>query len=292
MPGCYNVPMRDGSGSRRSRILVPVALLVLCGSVLAGGSARGATSSQADLGALNVTYTSATAFQVKLGNGTVVGNGSVVPAGSYQVFVYDASEDLSPKFAFSGPGVSLSSDLNSTGMGIDIPATFGPYTLATSSTYTMEDTTVGASTLLTFTTSATATASSGSSSSGSSSTSVSSAGTSSSSSSSSSSGSKSSSSATDTMMMGVLKGVVNARGKLTLTLGGKKLGKLEAGRYTVKVTDHSKKAGLILGVGSKKPITLSSAKASGSSSHPVTLTAGKWFFEASTRGPKTYFVVK
>jgi hypothetical protein len=154
------------SGSRRGRFLVVGATLAVCGFALGVGVA-GISGARADSATLTVTYTSATALQVKLGSGAVVPSGGVIPAGSYMVIVYDdPSTDPNPKLTISGPGVGLSSDLNSTGMGIDQPSTFGPYTFQTSSSYTVEDTNIGASTLVSFTTTATATASGGSTSTG------------------------------------------------------------------------------------------------------------------------------
>ena len=98
-----------------------------------------------------VTYTSSKSIQVKLSDGTVVGAGTPVPAGSYTVLVYDDPGTYpNPKFTINGPGVALSSDLNSTGMGLDEPATLGPVTFQTSSSYSVEDTNIGASSLVTF----------------------------------------------------------------------------------------------------------------------------------------------
>jgi hypothetical protein len=66
---------------------------------------------------------------------------------------------------------------------------------------------------------------------------------------------------------------------------------LKAGRYTISVQDHSKKAGLILWKLGSRPITVSGAAATGPKSESVTLGTGKWFVEPSTAGPKTYFSV-
>jgi hypothetical protein len=91
--------------------------------------------------------------------------------------------------------------------------------------------------------------------------------------------------------VGTVKGSVSVTGKPALSFNGKAVKTLKAGRYTVMVVDHSKKAGLIVWPLGKHSITLSGAAAVGSSSHTVTLGAGKWFFEALTRGPRTYFSV-
>ena len=92
-------------------------------------------------------------------------------------------------------------------------------------------------------------------------------------------------------MMGTLKGSVSATGKGLLMFGGRIPKTLKAGRYTVTVVDRSKKAGLVVGQTSKRPVTLSAASVTGTSSRSVTLSAGKWFFANSTTGAKTYFTV-
>jgi hypothetical protein len=225
---------------------------------------------------LDVTYNSPTSLSVKLAGGAAVASGSTIPAGSYNVIVYDAGVDMNPHLTISGPGVSLSSDLNSTGMGIDQTAPFGPYTFQTSSTYSIEDTNAGASTLVTFNTTATATASSGggSSSSGGSVTST-----------------GSSSSSTGSRTLGTLSASVGASGKLTLTFGGHAVKSLKAGRYLIRVADHSATAGVTIGSASTHPVTLSGAAAEGPSSKTLTLAKGKWFVEPTPHGPKTWVSV-
>jgi hypothetical protein len=91
--------------------------------------------------------------------------------------------------------------------------------------------------------------------------------------------------------VGTVKASVSASGKPALTFGGKAVKTLKAGRYMFTVADHSKKAALIVWPLGKHALTLSGSAATGSSSHSVTLGAGKWFFEASVSGPKTYFTV-
>ena len=92
-------------------------------------------------------------------------------------------------------------------------------------------------------------------------------------------------------MMGTLKGSVSATGKGLLVFGGRVPRTLKAGRYAVTVVDRSKKAGLIVGQASKRPVTLSAASKTGTSSSSVTLGAGKWYYASSTTGAKTYFTV-
>jgi hypothetical protein len=264
---------------------VALLALSLCVCAISLGASAGVAATRADA-TLQVTYIGTSSLQVRLGDGTTVRSGGTIPAGSYQVLVDDA-DYTNPKFTMTGPGVSISSDLNSSGMGIDRPAFFGPYTLPASATYTLQDANMGASTAITFTTSATAGGSAsntgGSSSvSGGSSGSTSSGGTSSSS---------SSSKGTTTRLVGTVKASVSASGKPALIFGGRAVKTLKAGRYMFTVADHSKKAALIVWPLGKHAMTLSGAAATGSSSHSVTLGAGKWFFEASMSGPRTYFTV-
>jgi len=255
-----------------------LGIALLCALAIGGGASAGVSRAQADA-TLNVTYIGSASLSVKLGDGTVVRSGTVIPAGSYSITV-DDPDYTNPKFTMSGPGVNISSDLNSTGMGIDRPATFGPYTLQTTSTYRIEDTNLGAA-AITFTTSATATASGGSSSGGSTSGGTSSGG----------SGSSSGGTSSTTKLLGTLKATVSATGKPTLRFGGATVKTLKAGRYTVTIADHSSKAGLIVWKLGSHAMTLSGAAATGPRSKSLTLSSGKWFFEASTRGPKTYFTV-
>jgi hypothetical protein len=84
--------------------------------------------------------------------------------------------------------------------------------------------------------------------------------------------------------------VVSSAGKPSLSLGGKPLKTLKAGRYTVTVQDNSKKAGLFIGVGTKT-LTLSGIAATGKSTHSVSFTKGKWFVETTLHGVKTYISV-
>jgi hypothetical protein len=278
--------MRRDSGRARGHRL-SVAVLFLLGICVIGlGASSIAAGSSADPATLMVTYVGSSSLQVSIGNGAAVASGSTIPAGSYQLLV-DDPDDTNPNFIMTGPGVNISSNLNSSGMGIDRPAFFGPYVLPTSSTYTLEDGNIGASTAITFTTAATAATTGGSGSSGFSSVSSSgsSASTASGTSTSSSSGSKA------VKVLGTLTGSVSAAGKPTLTSGGKTVKSLKAGLYKVMVEDHSKRARLIVEKLGFSAMTLSGTASVGVSSHNLTLSAGKWFFAVSTGGPKTYFSV-
>jgi hypothetical protein len=252
--------------------------LSLCAGAVSIGAQAGVARTRADA-VLNVTYVGSTSLQVRLGDGSTVRSGGTVPAGTYQVLVED-DDFATPNFKMSGPGVNITSNLDSSGMGIDHPATFGPLTLQTSSTYTLQDANVGGSSVFTFTTSAAATASG-----------TSNASASSSASGGSSSSTSSGSTSSTTKLVGTLKAAVSTSGRPTLTFNGRAVKTLKTGRYTVTVGDHSKKAGLIVWKLGSHAITLSGNVALGSSSHAVIFSTGKWFFEASMAGPKSYFNV-
>ncbi len=297
-----------GGFARRSRGLFGAGAAVGLACCALGFETTVAAAAPADSASLTITYTTPTSLGVMLADGTPVKTGSVVPAGSYMVYVKDDPNtgDLSPNITISGPGVSLSNNLNSSGMGIDGISSFGPYILQPSSSYSIEDSTLGASSLVTFTTTATSSTggssaggstggSSGSSSGGASSAGGSSSGSSSNggSSSGSSGTSSSGSGSAATKVRGTLAGSVSSAGIASLTLAGKAVKTLTAGSYTLTVADHSSKDRFILEEVSAHPhpITLGGSTLAGKHSETLTLKAGKWFFEPSTQGPKAYFKV-
>jgi hypothetical protein len=270
--------MAEGPGSRRIRLLItPIALAVGLG-VPSAGVAR----SQADV--LAVSYVGSTSLQVRAPDGSIVRSGGTLPAGSYSLQV-DDPDYTNPSFQMSGPGVNVSSNLDSTGMGIDRPAFLGSVTLQLNASYKIQDANIGASSAITFTavagastpggsTGGTTTTSGGSSSGGG-----------------STGGTGGSSGSTTTKLVGTIKASVSATGKPALSFGGKAVKTLKKGRYMFTVADHSKKAALIVWPLGRHAIMLSGAATIGSSSHSVTLSAGKWFFEAFMSGPRTYFTV-
>jgi hypothetical protein len=234
------------------------------------------TAARAANPVLLVTYT-ATSFQAALGDGTPIRNGAAVPAGSYDVQVKDDPNtgDQNPNFTLSGPGVNVVSDLNSTGMGIDGLSALGTVNLAAGSTYRMEDTHLGQSSTITFTTTATATA--GAPSSGPPSGKV-------------ISSSSSSSGSTAAALAGVLTGSVSPAGTVALTAGGKPVRSLHGGRYRVVVEDRSRTAGLLIGNGSN-PVTVAGPASVGKAQQTIVLSPGRWFYEPTRRGPKVLFAV-
>jgi hypothetical protein len=231
---------------------------------------------------INVFY-SATSLQAKLSNGTALNSGAVVPPGPYSIVVYDSGDDPSPQFTMTGPGAAESSDLDPTGMEIEVPMTFGPFVLQPSSSYAIFDANLGAGAGIAFTTSATGSSVTP----GAAGTPAAGAGQASSQGSAASSGG-----AKGAPTLGTLALTVGANGKPVFTFASKPVKTLKAGRYSLFVGDLSKKAGALIGHGKARPSTLSSAVAVGTSSHTLKLTSGRWFVEASEKGPKIYFTVK
>jgi hypothetical protein len=271
--------MPEHSGSRGGRL--PVVVALAASAISLGVPSAGVAGMRADP-VLAVSYIGSTSLQVRGPDGTIIRSGGTLPAGSYQVQV-DDPDFSSPRFQISGPGVSVSDDLNSTGMGIDRPAFLGPYTFQANASYRIQDANIGAGSAVTFTTTAGGSTSGGSSSGGSSSGGSSSGGT--------SGGGTSTTSSGTTKLVGTIKASVSVAGKPALTFAARSVKTLKAGKYTVAIADHSKKAGLIVWKLGSHAMTLSTAAATGSSSRTVTLVAGKWFFEGSISGPRTYFTV-
>jgi hypothetical protein len=278
--------MHAVASRRRARVFIASGALALCGFALGAGSLA-TPRAHADNGTINITYVSPTTFQVKLGTGAVVNSGGTIPAGSYQILVYDSpGEDLNPKINVSGPGVSVDSDLNSTGMGIDVPSTFGPFTLPAGSSYTVQDTIIGASSRMTFTTGG---STGGSTTSATTTTQTTQATTT------TQTTTKTTTAATTTTSgpktIGLITAAVSSSGKLTITMMAMPVKSLKAGTYKITIGDKSKKAGVILAAAGKPPKILSGIAATGTSTHNVTLTRGKWEFKPSSTGPKTVVTV-
>jgi hypothetical protein len=244
------------------------ALLALFFGAFVVGSAR------AD-GTLTVKYLGCTGLSV---------TPSPAPSGSVTVLVYD-DDNCNAAFSLTGPGVNFSSDLDSTGMGIDHPAgPFGPFNLQAGATYTVRDANINASASFSPTVSGGSTGSTVGSA-GSSSGSVSSGGATSSG---GSSGSTSSSGGTKTL--GTLVGAISSTGKATLELGGTTVKKLKAGVYRITVKDSSKKAGLVIQALGYHAMSESAVSGTGTKTTTLRVIPARYFFQA-TGGPKTYFTV-
>jgi hypothetical protein len=236
-------------------------------------STQGFASADADGLTINVVYVSGS-LRATLSNGTGLNSGAVVPPGPYSVVVYDSGDDPAPQFMMTGPDASISSDLDPTGMGIEVPVTFGPFVFGPSASYSIYDAGLGSGSAIAFSTSAT-----GSSASAGASTTV-------------STGASSGSSAIGAAKtLGTLVLSVGASGRPSLTLDAKPVKTIKHGRYELIVGDNSKKAGLLLGRGAAQPSTLSGAAAVGTSLRTMTVASGRWYFEPSRAGPKSYFTV-
>jgi hypothetical protein len=259
--------MPEGPARRRRRLVSVAVLLVLFFGAFVVGSAR------AD-GTLTVKYVGCTGLSV---------TPSPAPSGSVTVLVYD-DDNCNAAFTLTGPGVNFSSDLNSTGMGIDHPAgPFGPFTLQAGATYTVRDANINASASFSPTASGGSTGSTGGSSGGGSGSTGGSTG-----SGGNTSGSTSSSSSTKTL--GTLVGTISPTGKATLKLGGATVNKLKAGVYKLTVTDQSKKAGLVIQALGYHAMSESAVSGTGTKTTTLRVIPAKYFFQA-TGGPKTYFLV-
>jgi hypothetical protein len=256
-------------GARSSFVAVAV-VAAMCVAHLSSAASR------VNGGTINVLY-SGSSLQARLSDGTVLASGAVVPPGLYSVVVYDAGDDPNPAFSLTGPEASVSSDLNPSGMQIEVPMTFGPFNLPPSSSYTISDTNMAGGPHITFSTAAT-----GSSASASTTTTTTASPT----------PSTGPSTPAAAKTLGTLALSVGASGKASLTMGAKPVKTLKAGKYTFFVGDSSKKVGLLIGHGASRPSRLSGGAAVGASLHTLTLTPGKWFVETTTSGPKIYVDVK
>jgi hypothetical protein len=247
-------------------------------------------ASRAALPTLYVNYTINCTFTITDDTGKTVT--SIAP-GTWQVAVSTPGSfggvDLTGKndmtackgsinFQLTGPGVSLATTLNDGDGSYDmLSGTFAP-----SSTYTAVDLNQPSVARATFSTLASGSASG-------------SAGGSSGSSGSGSSGSSGSGSAGagassgGTATVGTLSGTVGATGALKLTYKGKTVTTLKPGSYTLTVIDTSTHNGFILH--GKSSTTVSSIPFVGKKTIVVNLKTGQWYFTATVKGKKFYFIV-
>ena len=260
--------MAEIRGGRWTALFASAALIALFASAIVAGAAK------ADATTINVFYnTGGNSLTVKLSTGqTIAPGGGSVPAGSYQVLVYDQNDNMNPQFVMSGPGVQINSNLNTTGMGLDIPETFGPYTFNQGASYTVSDSNVGSSSALSFSISA----GSGGTSGGGGSTGG--GGVTSSGGGTSGSGG---SGGTAVKTLGTLTASLSVSGKVGLKLSGKTVKTLKPGRYTFRLPGKST---LIVGKkgGTTSKLTGSTVK---------TLTKGSWFLEVAAKGTRFLFSV-
>ncbi len=266
---------------QRATFLIPFALAAL----LAAPGALGAARRSTDNGTLYVLFNANKTVSVTDANGNPVGTSSgaptTIPAGTYNVLLSDPAFVSDVVWDLSGPGVSLVTSMSS---GEEISESWVE-TFAPNSTYTYRDDNRPPA-VWTFVTSSSSTPIS----TGpvapplTSTTPI-------------ASGSTGKAPSTDlvgsanAVFRGTLLGAVSATGKASLTLKGKPVRSLEAGRYTFTVTDKSAKAGFNVQEIKKAATTITTSPFKGKKSVTVTLSSGQWFFYPTFVAPKTYFIV-
>jgi hypothetical protein len=273
------------------RVSILTAAVVFAAVLVASGSAA---TKDAGLPTLYVAYNMNCTFTIANDAGSQI---SQIPPGTYQVQITTpvvfADVDLTDsqgtmtacqsfvQFSITGPGVNLATTLQDgdEDYGL-IDATFQP-----GATYTAVDNNQPSVARLVFTTAASGSPviptnpdSGGGTGKGSSQSDV--------------VGSKSTTTTTATVVdRGTLLATVSAAGKLSLTFDGKAVSTLKSGRYTITVSDHSKKSGFIVQESGNTANTVSTGVFTGKRSVTVSLGRGQWFFYPSFLGAKTYFLV-
>jgi hypothetical protein len=245
---------------------------------------------------LYVNYAMNCTFTITGDNGAKV---STITPGTYQVFITTpqvfADVDLTgvsdmtacksfTQFSLTGPGVNLATTLQDGDEDKELDrATFQP-----SGTYTAVDNNQPGVARVTF-----STAASGSASDVNSPTQSSTSGKGDVQSSLLNSSTKSSTgTSTSTLpMRGTLVGTVNVAGKPKLTFDGRAVTTLKSGRYSISVSDHSKKGGFLIQGVKQGATTVTGVAFIGKRTEMVDLRAGQWFFYPTFVGAKTFFIV-
>lgn len=271
------------------RVFAVVAALV--GAVALSPAAEGRGS---DTQTLYVTFLVTGGFRVALPDGTAVGTpsppGTTIPPGTYELVFDNSSNVKNVDFQLTGPSVSLQEDM---GGGEETAA--GDYvTFQPGSQYRYHDANNVSSQFFFLQTAGSGGSVGGtgagipganSASSGSSSSNATVVGTK------AGSSSASSGSTTKALYRGTLAGTVGASGAVTLTVNGKPVTTLRAGRYTVRVADRSTRGGFTIQPINKDPTTITGLVFVGSRAVTLTLTAGQWLYYPTFVGKKTYFIV-
>jgi hypothetical protein len=248
--------------------------------------APGAGAREAAGQSLFVNWLQGVTINVTLPDGTPVTAGSVIPAGTYSVVIYNNfrdDESIARMFHLSGPGVNVQTDLNQGEMVQETWAvTFQP-----SSTYSWDDDYRPAQVAGSFRTSSTVASSSG-------------GGTTGGSTGGGASGTTGKPGATTSNadvagtavlpFRGALDAIVTSKGKLTLSRLGKKVAFLKRGRYTFSVDDESKASGFTLQVFHGSAVKITTGAFVGSHDVTLTLKPGRWFF-FTPGGVKSQFFV-
>ena len=283
---------------RSSRARMYVAALVVASLLLPVQPGRGDSSPPAaSLPALYVNYTMNCTFTMTDDAGKTLT--SVAP-GSYQILVTSpvpfAAVDLAgindmtackgfAQFALSGPGVSVTTTMdNGDSDNAVLYATFAP-----SSTYTAVDNIQPAVAHFSFTTTAAGTPAPPS-------VQTTAATTTTQAKAPTVAGGSSASSPTPPAAgspdRGTLAATVSGSGAVALTDKGKAVTTLRAGRYTIAVTDESRRTGFVVQQMHGATTWLSTGAFTGKRTRSIDFTKGQWSFSASTAGAKTWFIVR
>jgi hypothetical protein len=263
------------------------ASVVLVCSALALAAVGGALGAARDYPTIDVVFNGNNTISASLNGvplGTTSGAPTAIPPGTYNLSFTNPTYVSDMQFHLEGPGVKLVTNMSYG----EEPSEIWVETFAPSSTYTWKDD-LNPTPVFTFVTSNTASV--GSANSGSA------GGSSGKSTSPISSGSSGKASSTDVVgsavlpLRGTLLGTVTAGGTLSLKLAGKPVQNLKAGRYTLTVTDDSKKAGFNLQQIKSSALALTTTAFTGKRTRTVALHPGQWFFYPTFVGKKTYFIV-
>lgn len=266
----------------RAAVGLVVCVGAACSVLLVAGPAEAA------LPTLTFTY-SANALQATLGNGSVVGPSTAIPAGTYEVIIDNPQYvDPNPTFLLTGPGVDLQTDIG----GYALTSESDDETFAPNSTYSFQDIFEPETQSSFMTSSASAGAAPTTPTTPSTSSTVGvQQNTQTLATQTNSSSLTAKTPLPSTVYLGVLDASVSAAGKLALSYKGRGVSSLSAGTYTISTVDRSKTAGFVIQQVSKPALTVTGAAFTGTRATKVTLTVGQWVFYPSILGKKSYFIV-
>jgi hypothetical protein len=284
----YGLPEISGTRIEVARMAKGVVLVALAGTLMAAPLATGARTDNTQK--MYVAFLVTQAFSVTLPDGTPVGSpsapGTTIPPGTYELIFDNSNNVKNMNFQLTGPNVSLQEDMG----GGEETATGDYVTFLPSSQYRFHDANNASAPFFFLQTSA-----SGGSVGGTGSGLPGSNNTSSGSSSSNATvvGTKAGTSSTTThaLYRGTLAGTVVPSGAVALTVNGKPVTSLRAGRYTIQVADHSTKGGFTIQAINKDPTTLTGLEFEGTRKVTLSLSAGQWLYYPTFVGKKTYFIV-
>lgn len=262
--------------------------LIILAVVLAGALASAPVSDAGHSStlALDVNFDYSGNITVTLPDGTAVGTTSgqptVIPAGYYIVTLTQPGCVDVPTFILQGPGVNIEDDLQSGEIVSDGDAAdFQP-----NSTYTWRNGSINPPVNYTFQTSAdvlgtppqptaAAPVQTGNNKIESNADPV---------------GAQGAGTPSTSRSRGVLTGTLSDSGAPGLSLGGKAVTHLLAGRYTVALSGRSLSLGLVIGTASRTVVIARGASvAKGAVS--IQLTAGRWYVGTRTQARRSYFTV-